>query len=119
MTEQVGCRPHRYGRVAAARVTELQRWCRLTLRDPAGRVIAERVLEGRGGPDLAAVDELAHWALAAVRLGWAMSLSETSSELAALLGLSGLDHLLGSRPTPASPEAGTEAGTGAGTTSGP
>ena len=48
-------------------------------------------------PDLALVDTLARFELAARRLGCSVRLREVSCDLAALLRLVGLDELLGAR----------------------
>lgn len=46
-------------------------------------------------PDVDFVDALARLELAARRLGWALRLTETSAELAALLDLTGLAGVVG------------------------
>jgi hypothetical protein len=66
------------------------RWCRLTVTGPDGQVLARVVVQGRGTPDLAAVDEVARAALQAARSGAAVTLGDVAPELAELLDLAGL-----------------------------
>jgi hypothetical protein len=72
------------------RPTDVNRWCRVTTVDGDGTVTGTWLLEGRGRPDLGAVDDLARQALAAVRLGERLVLHDVSPELAELLELAGL-----------------------------
>lgn len=65
-------------------------WCRMRILDPDGLEIGVRVLEGRGDPDLAAVDRIARLALLARRDGGTLVLAEVCPELAELLELAGL-----------------------------
>jgi hypothetical protein len=65
-------------------------WCRVTIVGPGGDELACGVLRGSGAPDLATVDGIARLALAAGRLGGAMSLAQVSPALSALLELTGL-----------------------------
>lgn len=51
--------------------------------------------DGDPRPDVDFVDALARLELAARRLGWALRLTETSAELAALLDLTGLAGVVG------------------------
>jgi hypothetical protein len=64
-------------------------WCRVTMIDCHGVAVASSVLAGPAAPGLAAVDDVARLALTARRLGGGVTLSEVSSELRALLELSG------------------------------
>ena len=66
------------------------RWCRLTVTGSDGQVLARVVLEGRGTPDLAVVDDVARAALQAARLGATIRLGEVVPELQELLDLAGL-----------------------------
>ncbi|HZQ56531.1 MAG TPA: hypothetical protein VFA84_00765 [Acidimicrobiales bacterium] len=68
----------------------VMRWCQLTLTGRDGRVLARIVLQGRGIPDIAAVDEVARWMLRASRLGIAVRVGDASSQMAELLALAGL-----------------------------
>ncbi len=65
-------------------------WCRVTIIDPDGAELARFWLEGRGAPDLMAVDEVARLALLAGRLGGDVALGEVCPALDALLHLTGL-----------------------------
>ena len=67
-----------------------QRWCRVRVLGPDGAELARCVLAGPGTPDLRAVDEVAHLALTARRLGGNVALAEVSPALAELLELAGL-----------------------------
>jgi hypothetical protein len=66
------------------------RWCRLTVTGRDGHVLARVVLQGRGTPDVAAVDQVARWALTAARLGAVVRLGDVAPELRELLALAGL-----------------------------
>jgi hypothetical protein len=66
------------------------RWCRLTVTGRDGRVRAQIIVQGRGIPDLAAVDEVARWVLQAARAGASVSVGDATSEMAELLELAGL-----------------------------
>jgi hypothetical protein len=68
----------------------LQLWCRVTVMGPDGAELACVVLEGPGGPDLAAVDDVARLTLAAARLGGEITLTDLSPAMGALLELAGL-----------------------------
>ena len=65
-------------------------WCRITAYDAGGRVTASWLLEGDGTPDLAAVDAVAHQALAATRAGGRLVLADVTPALRELLELAGL-----------------------------
>lgn len=64
-------------------------WCRATILGPDGAVLASRVLEGPGPPDIGAVDQVASLVLLAGRLGGGVTLSEVCVALRELLGLAG------------------------------
>ncbi len=66
------------------------RWCRLTVTERDGKVLARVVLQGAGAPGLGAVDDVARMALWAGRLGGTVVLRDVAPQLAELLGLSGL-----------------------------
>jgi hypothetical protein len=69
----------------------VQLWCRVRVVGPHGAEMICWVLEGRGAPDLGAVDDVAHLALLAGRLGAGIVLAEVAPALRALLELAGLD----------------------------
>jgi hypothetical protein len=71
-------------------MVDAQRWCRVTVLGPDGRVRVHHILEGPGTPDIGSVDEVARLALWAGRDGGSVVLSEVSPELDELLELSGL-----------------------------
>jgi hypothetical protein len=66
------------------------RWCQVTVTGPDGQVLARVVLQGRGIPDLGAVDEVARWLLWAGRLGAMARVGDATSEMEELLALAGL-----------------------------
>jgi len=68
----------------------VQPWCRVEVVGPDGTVLAGCLLEGPGEPDLGAVDRVARLALVALRLGGAISLTEVSAAMRALIHLAGL-----------------------------
>jgi hypothetical protein len=68
----------------------LQRWCRVTVTDGESRTLTGRVLEGRGDPDLGAVDAIARLALLAGRLGGHIVIDQVSPAMGELLELAGL-----------------------------
>ncbi len=68
----------------------VQLWCRIAVIGPDGGEVASRVLEGPGAPDLRTVDDVAHLALLAKRLGGTTVLTDVSPALQALLELAGL-----------------------------
>jgi hypothetical protein len=68
----------------------VQRWCLIKVVGPDGVVLAARVLEGPGSPDLRAVDDLARLALLATRLGGGISVAEVSPAMQELIELTGL-----------------------------
>ena len=70
-------------------------WGRVVGVGPDGAVLWVRVIGGQGPPDLAAVEELARWLLAARRAGGSIALQEQCEALARLLDLVGLLSLLG------------------------
>ena len=65
-------------------------WCRVTMVDADGTILAKGRLEGPAEPDLSAVDDLARLVLQGKRLGGAIQLTDVSPELCALLELAGL-----------------------------
>jgi hypothetical protein len=65
-------------------------WCRLAVVDPDGREVATCLVTGPVRPTLAAVDLIAHLALAARKMGGRARLDEASPEMRGLLDLSGL-----------------------------
>lgn len=70
-------------------------WARVVLLHSAGFEAAAATIGGPGAPDLAVVDALARWQLAARRGGGAIRLVEVSGELAELLELCGLRRQVG------------------------
>jgi len=70
----------------------VQPWCRVTITDADGRVLARRTLSGTAAPGLDAVDEVARLALLAVRMGAAVTLADVSPDLRELLDLAGLGN---------------------------
>jgi hypothetical protein len=68
----------------------LQRWCRVTVVGPDGTVVARCELDGPGSPGLGAIDDVAHLALLASRLGGGITLAEVSPAMRELLELAGL-----------------------------
>jgi ABC-type transporter Mla MlaB component len=66
-------------------------WCRATIVGPFGDELGCWVLSGRGRPDLAVVDAIAHLALIAKRVGNVLVLEDVSRELRALVELAGLN----------------------------
>jgi hypothetical protein len=68
----------------------VQLWCRVRVVGPDGTELACCRLEGPGAPDLEAVDNVAHLALLAWRLGGGIVLAEVLPALQALLELAGL-----------------------------
>ena len=68
----------------------VQRWCLIKVMGPDGTVLADRVLEGPGDPDLMAVDDVARLALLATRLGGAIALADLSPAMRELIELAGL-----------------------------
>ncbi len=73
-------------------------WARVVLIGPAGTELATWLLTGPGAPDLATVDALARWQLAARPLGGSIRLRDVSPELAGLLELVGLRREVGAEP---------------------
>jgi hypothetical protein len=71
-------------------MVSMQRWCRVTVVGPDGAVVACRVFEGPGVPDLAAVDAVARLALLSVRIGGRFGVTEVSPAMSELLELAGL-----------------------------
>ncbi len=69
---------------------DVRPWCRVTVVDPEGVAVARFMLEGRGAPDIGAVDEVARLALLARRIWGGVVLADLSPALHALLELSGL-----------------------------
>jgi len=65
-------------------------WCRVLIVGPEGTQLACFVLEGKGAPDISAVDALAQLALFARRLGGDVVVAEVSVALSGLLELAGL-----------------------------
>lgn len=61
-------------------------------------MLANRVLEGPGLPDMEAVDEVARWTLLASRLGATAALTEVSPAMRELLDLGGLGVQMGGKP---------------------
>jgi hypothetical protein len=68
----------------------VQLWCRVTVVGADGAPLASWALEGRGAPDLGAVDNIACLALLARRLGGGIVLARVSPALRALLDLAAL-----------------------------
>ncbi len=69
---------------------DLRRWCRVTVVDHEGTVVAWRVLEGPGEPDLAVVDDVARLGLLATRLGGRIVIGDVSPRIRELFELAGL-----------------------------
>jgi hypothetical protein len=67
-----------------------RRWCRLTLLDDQGAVVAAGELTGETKPDLGAVDLIARLSLMARRAGATVRLCDACPELVELLELAGL-----------------------------
>jgi hypothetical protein len=68
----------------------VQRWCRITVLGPDGAVLARRVLEGPGDPDVDAVEVVARMALLSGRVSGTIGIAEVSPEMRDLLDLAGL-----------------------------
>jgi hypothetical protein len=73
-------------------------WCRVTMVGPDGVALASELLEGPTAPDMGAVDDVARLALLAKRIGGGVILSEVSSDLRALLELTGLGVEMEGKP---------------------
>jgi hypothetical protein len=73
-------------------------WCRVTMVGPDGVAWASGLLEGPTAPDMGAVDDVARLALLAKRLGGRVVLTDMSSDLRALLELSGLGVEMEGKP---------------------
>jgi hypothetical protein len=73
-------------------------WCRAAVLGPGGAELFSGAMEGRGWPDLAAVDDLAWLALLAGRIGGRLVLSDVSPAMAELLELTGLAVEVGGEP---------------------
>jgi ABC-type transporter Mla MlaB component len=71
--------------------------CALTTAD-APRMVCD--VAALGKPDAATIDALCHAALAARRLGWRIELHRCPAELAELIELCGLSHVLPCRAPP-------------------
>jgi len=71
-------------------MTGVELWCEVTCRGADGSVLAACVLEGRGAPDLEAVDDVARLALFASRAGGRVVLTRVAPALRELLDLAGL-----------------------------
>jgi hypothetical protein len=69
---------------------ELRVWGRARVLSADGSVLVQRVLRGRGNPDLRAVDEVAQLALLARRSGGLLVVDQLASQLSELLDLAGL-----------------------------
>ena len=67
-----------------------RRWCRLSLLDDQGVVVAAGELTGDTKPDLGAVDLIARLSLMARRTGTTVRLDDVCPELVELLNLAGL-----------------------------
>jgi len=72
-------------------MASVQRWCRVTVVSPDGAVLARRVLEGSGDPDLDAVDTVARLALLSAHVSGTIGIAEVSPGMRDLLELAGLD----------------------------
>jgi hypothetical protein len=68
----------------------VQLWCWVTIVGSEGTELASFALRGSGAPDLLVVDNLAHLALQAGRLGGQVVLTEVSPALRGLVWLVGL-----------------------------
>jgi|SRR5271154_7074360 len=71
-------------------MADIQRWARVRVVGPDRSELALVVLEGKGGPDLLAVDRVARLVLLARRLGGRTVVLEASPALRSLLELAGL-----------------------------
>ena len=67
-----------------------RRWCRVTLVDPQGEIVAGWALAGEANPGLEAVDLIGRWAVVARRAGAKVRIVDACSELRELLELAGL-----------------------------
>jgi hypothetical protein len=76
------------------------RWCRVVVLGKDGRALGSAELSGPDLPDLEVIERLARLRLAAARRGGRIAVDQVCPELAALLGLAGLDELLGSGRQP-------------------
>ena len=88
-------------------------WCRVTVRDAGGGVLASWMVLGSGRPDLAVVDALARLRLGASGLGQVLEVGDPCLELLELLVLSGLDldRHMGGQPEQGEEALGVEEGT--------
>jgi hypothetical protein len=77
---------------------ELRVWGRARVLSSDGSVLVQRVLRGRGNPDLRAVDEVAQLALLAHRSGGLLVVDQLASELSELLDLTGLSVEMNREP---------------------
>jgi hypothetical protein len=67
-----------------------QVWCHVVVLSPQGLVLAAGDLEGRGAPDMRAVERLARVALAVRRAGGVLAVRDASAALQELVDLAGL-----------------------------
>lgn len=67
-----------------------RQWCRFSLVDEEGCVVAGGVVGGEANPDIDVVDVIARLALMARRTGTSVVLADASPELVELIELSGL-----------------------------
>lgn len=79
-------------------MAEVQLWCRVTVLEGDGTVIAHFELEGPGAPDLYVLDHLARMALLTRREGGDVVFSDLSASLQRLLDLAGLSVEMKGKP---------------------
>jgi hypothetical protein len=65
-------------------------WCRVSLVDPHGDVVAGWALAGEANPKLDAVDLIARWVVVAKRAGTTLRIGDACPEILELLELAGL-----------------------------
>ena len=71
-------------------MADCRQWCRVTLVDDEGRVVADWALAGESDPKLEAVDLIARWAVIARRAGASVRIGDACPELCELIELAGL-----------------------------
>jgi hypothetical protein len=90
--------------------TAVRAWGRVVLLGPTRAELATWAIGGTGSPDLAVVDALGRWQLAARRSGGAIVLRDVCDELAELLELAGLCGEVGGEAEPGEQLLGVEEG---------
>ncbi|HEX6391912.1 MAG TPA: hypothetical protein VFZ97_00615 [Acidimicrobiales bacterium] len=71
-------------------MADCRQWCRVTLVDNEGEVLAGWALAGESNPNLEAVDLIARWSVIARRAGASLRIGNANPELRELIELAGL-----------------------------